>query len=215
MRFEKGVRPERGGRERLVPPENDPMHYDSRRFEGMRYDSDLKRHEYAECVFERCQFTEMALRDVVFSNCLFADCTFRAVDMSGLRMQNTSLQGCSCIGIDWSDVRRTGRLFPLFKTIRGCTLKFNNFFKMKMPKLSLADSSLLDCAFMECDLSEGVFGNVDFQDTTFQDCDLGKADFRSARNYRINTAANRVRKARFSLPEAVGLLANLDVIIEL
>lgn len=190
------------------------MEHDSKRFEGMRYDSDIESNEYAECLFEQCQFMDMALRNVVFSNCVFTGCTFRNVDMSGLRMQNASFQDCAFIGIDWSEVRRTGKLFPLFKEIGGCTLKFNNFFKMKIPKISIVDSSLLDCAFMECELAGSVFRNVDFQDTTFQDCDLSKADFREARNYKINTTSNRVRKARFSLPEVVGLLDNLDVIIE-
>lgn len=190
------------------------MEHDSRRFEGVQYDSDIRLHEFSECAFERCQFMEMALRDVVFSNCIFDACTFRNVDMSGLRMQNSAFQACACIAIDWSEVRRTGKLFPLFKEIRGCTLKFNTFFKMKIPKIPIADSSLLDCAFMECDLSGGVFRNVDFRDSTFQDCDLSKADFREARNYRINTTSNRVSKARFSLPEVVGLLDNLDVIIQ-
>lgn len=191
------------------------MEDDGKRFEGVRYDSDIKSREYSECVFERCHFAEMALRDVVFSNCVFDGCAFRNVDASGLRMQNASFRACACIGIDWSEVRRTGRLFPLFKEIRGCTLRFNSFFKMKIPKMSVVDSSLFDCAFMECNLSGSVFRNVDFRDTTFQDCDLSKSDFRDARNYRINTTSNRVDKARFSLPEAVGLLDNLGVIIEL
>ncbi len=190
------------------------MEYDSKRFEGVRYNSDLKTHSYSECVFDHCQFLDCALVDVVFINCIFCDCTFRNVDISGLRMQNMSLQDCACIGIDWSEVRRTGKLFPLFKEIRGSTLKFNNFFKMKMPKLSITTTSLLDCAFMECDLSGSAFLHVDFQDSTFQDCDLSKTDFREARNYRINTTSNRVAKARFSLPEVVGLLHNLNVIIE-
>ena len=190
------------------------MEYDGKRFERVRYDADVKLHIYSECVFARCHFEDIALKDIVFSNCRFESCTFRNVDVSGLRMQNMALFECACIGIDWSEARRTGKLFPFFKEIRACTLKFNNFFRMKIAKLSVEDSSLLDCAFMECDLSGSVFRNVDFQDTTFQECDLAKADFREARNYRINTTSNRVRKARFSLPEVVGLLDNLDVIIE-
>ncbi|MCC8181341.1 MAG: pentapeptide repeat-containing protein [Planctomycetes bacterium] len=190
------------------------MEFDEKRFAGERYDADLTSRQYSSCLFNNCQFVDMALQDVVFSNCEFTDCTFRNVNVSGLSMQNSIFHACACIGIDWSEVRRAGKLFPLFKEFRGCTLKFNNFFKMKLPKTVIIDSSLLDCGFMECDLSSSVFRNVDFQDTTFQDCDLSKADFREARNYRINTFANRVGKAKFSLPEVIGLLDNLGVIIE-
>ncbi len=185
--------------------------FDRARFEGETYDADIRLREYSECRFERCRFDGMALTDVVFMNCAFVDFTFRNVDVVGLRMQNTELLSSACVGIDWSEVRALGRLFPLFKEIRGCTLKFNNFFKMKLPKFPVVESQLLDCAFMECNLS---FRRVDFLKTTFQDCDLSKADFREARNYRINTSSNRVAKARFSLPEVVGLLDNLNIIID-
>ena len=188
--------------------------FEGARFEGETYDADIRLREYSECRFERCRFDGMALTDVVFMNCAFVDCTFRNVDVVGLRMQNTELLSSACVGIDWSEVRALGRLFPLFREIRGCTLKLNNFFKMKLPKFPVVESQLLDCAFMECNLSESVFRRVDFLNTTFQDCDLSKADFREARNYRINTSSNRVAKARFSLPEVVGLLDNLNIIIE-
>ncbi len=183
-------------------------------FEGIHFAADIIRREYSECRFERCRFDGIALRDVVFSNCEFLECMFRNVDVAGLRMQNAVLLSTACVGIDWSEVRALGRLFPLFKEIKGCTLKFNNFFKMKLPRLSIAESQILDCAFMECLLSESVFRQVDFLNTSFQDCDLSKADFREARNYRINTSSNKMAKARFSLPEVVGLLDNLNIIIE-
>ncbi len=183
-------------------------------FEGLRFAEDLVRREYSECRFEGCRFDGMALRDVVFSNCEFRECTFRNVDVAGLRMQNAVLLSTACVGIDWSEVRALGRLFPLFREIRGCTLKLNNFFKMKLPKFPIAESQVLDCAFMECVLSESVFRQVDFLNTSFQDCDLSKADFREARNYRINTSSNKLAKARFTLPEVVGLLDNLNIIIE-
>ncbi len=183
-------------------------------FESLHCAEDILRRSYSECTFTECKFTDMALRDVVFSNCVFEGCAFHTVDVSGLRMQNTSLLSTACVGIDWSEVRALGRLFPLFGTLRGSTFKLNNFFKMKLPKLAVADSSFLDCAFMESDLSGSVFRNVDFQSTTFQECNLSKADFREARNYRINTTVNKVSKAKFSLPEVVGLLDSLNVIIE-
>ncbi|MCD7895996.1 MAG: pentapeptide repeat-containing protein [Planctomycetaceae bacterium] len=190
------------------------MDYDGAHFAGMHIDADIHGLTYADCHFENCQFGNMALKDVVFTNCVFSDCVFKNVDVSLLRMQNTVFHTVACIGIDWSEIGRSGKLFPLFKEIRGCTLKFNSFYKNKLPKMPIVDSALLDCAFIECDLSGSVFRNSDFLNTTFQDCDLSKADFRQAKHYRINTASNRLQKARFSLPEVLGLLDNLDILIE-
>ncbi|MCC8166074.1 MAG: pentapeptide repeat-containing protein [Planctomycetes bacterium] len=180
----------------------------------MRYDADIRKATYVECRFENCHFDTMALVDVVLTNCVFSDCVFRNVDVSGLRLQNTVFHTVACIGIDWSEVGHTGKLFPLFKEISGCTLKFNSFYKTKLSKTPIVGSALLDCAFIGCDLTGCVFRESDFLNTNFQDCDLSNADFRQARNYRINTASNRLRKARFSVPEVFGLLDNLDIVIE-
>ncbi len=110
--------------------------FDGAAFEGIHFASDIVRREYAECRFEQCRFDGMAFRDVAFSNCEFVECTFRNADVAGLRMQNTVLLSTACVGIDWSEVR-AGKLFPLFKEIKGCTLKFNAFFRMKLRRLSV------------------------------------------------------------------------------
>lgn len=185
-----------------------------RRFVEMHYDTDIKAREYSECIFEHCIFAGIVLIDVVFDNCAFVNCTFRDVNLAGLRMQNATFRDTAFINIDWSEIRYASKLFPLVKEISKCILKYNNFSKMKLLKLPLVDSSLIDCAFLECDLSGSVFKNVDLQDTSFQECNLSKADFREARNYRINPESNRMHKAKFSLPEVVGLLTDLDISIE-
>jgi uncharacterized protein YjbI with pentapeptide repeats len=197
-----------------VTEETGVKEHEGKQFESIQFTEDIRMQEYTDCRFAHCRFADIALTDVVFRNCEFEDCTFRNVDVSGLRMQNTVLLSSACVGMDWSEVRALGRLFPLFREIRNSTLKLNNFFKMKLPKLHIAESQLLDCAFMECTLTESTFHKVDFQNTTFQDCDLSKSDFREAKNYKLNTESNRVAKAKFSLPEVVGLLDNLNVIIE-
>ena len=183
-------------------------------FVGKEYDADIRKQEFLECVFEQCVFAGVALIDVVFNNCTFVGCTFRDANMAGLRMQNATFRDTAFINIDWSEIRCASKLFPLIKEINTCILKYNNFFKMKLPKLAFVDCSLIDCAFQECDLPGSVFKNVDLQDTSFQNCNLSRADFREARNYRINTESNRMYKAKFSLPEVVGLLAGLDIVIE-
>jgi uncharacterized protein YjbI with pentapeptide repeats len=187
---------------------------DGGEIDGLVFEDDVRGRRYSECTFVRCRFQGMALVDVVLSNCVFVDCAFRNVDVAGLRMQNTAFRSVVCVGIDWSEVRALGKLFPLFKEISGCVLQFNTFFKMKLSKLLFSDSKILDCSFMEANLAGSVFRGVDFLNSTFQDCDLTACDFREARNYRINTAANSMAGARFSLPEVVGLLDNLGVIIE-
>jgi hypothetical protein len=43
---------------------------------------------------------------------------------------------------------------------------------------------------------------------------LTKADFRKAFNYGIDFKFNNLKKAKFSLPEAIALLTSLDIILD-
>jgi uncharacterized protein YjbI with pentapeptide repeats len=57
------------------------------------------------------------------------------------------------------------------------------------------------------------FSGVDLAGTLFQNCDLCGADFSSAVQYEIDPRANKLRKAKFSFPEAAGLLHTFDIVI--
>ena len=74
----------------------------------------------------------------------------------------------------------------------------------------------LDCRLSECYFNHTQLKNADFSGsslngTRFHDCDLSEADFTKASEYFIDPAANKIRKAKFSLPEAIGLLKGLEI----
>jgi hypothetical protein len=48
----------------------------------------------------------------------------------------------------------------------------------------------------------------------FVDCDLSGADLRKARAYRIDVRRNAVAGLRVRMPEAIGLLHGLDVVVD-
>ena len=57
------------------------------------------------------------------------------------------------------------------------------------------------------------FEDVDLSGTIFHGCDLSKADFSKAIRYDIDPQANKIKKAKFSLPEAAALLRGFDITI--
>ncbi|MFA5594777.1 MAG: pentapeptide repeat-containing protein [Trueperaceae bacterium] len=69
-------------------------------------------------------------------------------------------------------------------------------------------------AFERCNLSGVAFDGSDLQGCRFEECDLTSADLRSARNYLISPLSNKIAGMRVSLPEALGLLAAVDVVVE-
>ena len=56
---------------------------------------------------------------------------------------------------------------------------------------------------MECDLDKAIFDRAN----------LEKADFSTSRNYTINPEINRLKKTKFSMPDVVGLLSHLDIVL--
>ncbi len=55
------------------------------------------------------------------------------------------------------------------------------------------------------------FSGTDLAGSLFNATDLSGADLSAARNYAISPAANRLKGAKFSLPEAMALLYCLDI----
>ena len=67
--------------------------------------------------------------------------------------------------------------------------------------------------FREADLSSSDMRHTDFSEAIFASTNLSRANFSHSYNYLIDAQINKVKEARFTMPEAVGLLSGLDVII--
>ena len=80
-----------------------------------------------------------------------------------------------------------------------------------MKNATFNGSKLKECYFTNTCLNGADFGSVDLSGTLFHNCDLCKADFSSAINYTIDPQTNKIKKAKFSLPEAMGLLRSFEI----
>ena len=72
------------------------------------------------------------------------------------------------------------------ETIEGKTIRSENFSKKNLEKHS-------------------------FTGCVFHNCDLGSTDFSSSTQYDIDPRTNKITKAKFSFPEAAGLLRAFDI----
>ena len=96
----------------------------------------------------------------------------------------------------------------------SCLLKLSVFNKLIIKNTRFTDCNLQEADFTGTDLTGSVFTNCDLMRATFEHTIIEKADFRSAFNFSINPETNRIRKARFSLPEVTGLLDVYGIEIE-
>ncbi len=76
------------------------------------------------------------------------------------------------------------------------------------------NSILHEVDLAEADPSNAVFDNCDLKGVLFESTNIEYADFRTACNYSINPAANKIKKAKFSMPGIMGLLDKYDIVFE-
>ena len=59
-----------------------------------------------------------------------------------------------------------------------------------------------------------IFANCDLLDASFENSNLEKADLRNFYNYSIDPEKNKLKSAKFLLPDVIGLLDKYDIEID-
>lgn len=159
-------------------------------FRGYQFDvNDLNKAKFIECKFIECNL----------SNCLTSFSTFRDV----------CFEDCKMIGINWSDSQTVTHV-----VFRKCLLDYNIFHNMKIVTTVFYDCSLREADFSQSRLVGAEFNKSELLNVNFSGCDLSKADFRQSKNFFIDPAYTNIKKAIFSMPEAMNLLIALDVVVK-
>jgi uncharacterized protein YjbI with pentapeptide repeats len=96
----------------------------------------------------------------------------------------------------------------------NCVLNISSFYQMKIKKTKFINTSLQEVDFTNTDLNSSLFDKCDLAGAVFHNTILEKADFKTAYNYSIDPAANKIKKARFSLPAVIGLLNSYDIEVD-
>lgn len=170
----------------------------------------LSNVDFRGCAFENCSFV-----GTLFETCRFEDCTFNSCDLSIAKFNNTAFidvqfDNSKLVGIDWTN---TNKLFMKFNFSK-CKIDGSTFYRLDLTGIKITDCTAKDADFAEANLSKAKLNSTDFSSTIFEGTNLSKADFSNAKNYNINLTRNYVKKATFTLPEAVSLLNNFDIVVK-
>ena len=169
----------------------------------------IKSRHFEDCGFSSCIFVDCRFEKCRFINCRFNGCVLSAVTPLDSRFIDVTFSKSKAIAIDWTKAQRVQGL-----AFDGCQIDYSNFRLLRIPKIKMANCEAREVEFIETDLSGGDFRNTDFKGSRFIRADLSEADFRGAKNYFIDVKSTALKKARFSLPEALVLLDSLDIVIE-
>lgn len=184
---------------------------EDRLFEGMDFrDTPLEAGVHDGCRFVRCVLAGADLSSCTFRACEFrgCDCSLAVVEQAGF--QDTAFIGCRLQGVQFARCRRVMLSF----SFEECMLRMASFSGLKIRGTRFERSLLEEVDFSGADLRGASFGECDLTRSTFFRTNLEHADFRTARNYAFSPEANRLRGARFSMPEVTGLLEGYGLEIE-
>lgn len=165
--------------------------------------------EFEDCLFQNIDFKEFDLSHTRFIDCVFKSCDLSNVQIRNARFLSPRFENCKLIGLDWPQL--DDFLNPHFD---ACMMSFSNFTGLKLKKTSIKNCILHDADFLQSDFSESIFSGSDLLNARFEETNISKSNFMGAINYQINPITNRVKGAKFSLSEAIGLLTGFDIIIE-
>lgn len=166
--------------------------------------------EFENCSFTQCDFSNRLFTASVFIDCIFANCNLTMVKLTDCLLNGILFKNCKVLGVNFSDCVD----MPFDVKFEGCILDYCLFVRKKMLKTAFIDSSLRNADFSECDLTKSVFANADLMNVVFNRTILKEADFLTAKNFIIDPELNLIKKAKFSIYGAVGLLNKYDIVIE-
>lgn len=186
------------------------IEYLHKTFENIDYqDTTIAGKEFANCTFIGCKLGKTTFEDCFFEDCEFLDCDLYMLGVKASSFSNVTFKSCRMLAIEWH--KASG---PLHIAFYGCAISYSTFLKQNLKKCILIDCVAKEMVCIETNLEEVDFRNTDLEGTLFQEANLKKANFEGAKNYVINLENNNVKKAIFSMPEAIGLLTNYDIIVK-
>lgn len=167
----------------------------------------LPKGEYENCVFDGCVFQNSDLRGFVFIDCEFRNCDLSMAKITDTAFREVAFMGCKLLGLHFESCNK----FLLSMSFDDCQLNLLSFYKLSLKGTKFRNCNLREVDFAEADLTSATFSNCDLTGATFDHTTLEKADLRTSTHYTIDPEKNRIRKARFSLPEVIGLLSGYDI----
>jgi len=183
-------------------------YFENQTFESINFNQKaLPRGEYENCQFLNCDFSEHNFSDYTFADCDFNGCNLSLAKLSKTAFRDVRFTACKMLGLHFEQCNGFGLAF----SFSDCVLNDSSFYQTKIKKSVFRNCQLHAADFTETDISENVFDNCDLQHATFDNTNLEKADLRTAFNYHIDPEMNRIKKAKFSLPEVIGLLGKYDI----
>jgi uncharacterized protein YjbI with pentapeptide repeats len=168
---------------------------------------------FLDIFFIDCSFVETTFKKCRFVNCEFKRCDLSLSKIPGSIFINTFFDESKTIGVNWAQADWTTRDLGRPIKFNNSALNHSTLIGLQLNGIQILNCQAVNVDFREADLSKADFSGSDLSESLFIHTNLSEADLSRARNYLIDPGLNELKKAKFSLPEAMSLLYNMDIIL--
>jgi len=181
---------------------------ENKKFEKQNYSHiALAKGEYDNCTFMNCVFSNSDLSNVSFTECEFQDCDLSNANLKHTVFNDVVFSNCKLLGLLFNNC--SDFLFSV--EFNESNLSLASFYQMKIKGTTFNSCVLQQVDFTEADLTNSIFNNCDFKSAIIERTNLEKTNFKSSFNYVIDPEINKIKKAKFSMPEVLGLLRKYNI----
>lgn len=172
----------------------------------LQFSSDL---ELEGCEFTGISFGDYNLKSVSFVECKFISCNFANQNLTNVTFRECSFETCNLVGVNWCVCKRLDAL-----RFVESKLNLSSFQDLKLKYLEVTRCQVREADFSGADLTHSNFQESMLSGTNFSNANLENADFRNAREYLFDIRKNKIRGAKFSVPDVLHLITALGVEVE-
>lgn len=186
--------------------------YTDEKFEGLFLrEKTFDAKTFQGCVFRNCDLTKAVLRFCKFTDCRFESCNLSLVKPQASVFSGTSFKDSKLVGVNWTEAHWPRIRLACPVEFTSCLLNDSVFLGLSLRGTRLTRCQAKGSDFREADLAKADLTHTDLSGAIFGGTNLEGADLNQARNYAIRPAENKLKGAKFSLPEAMALLYCLDI----
>ncbi|NVK52651.1 MAG: pentapeptide repeat-containing protein [Flavobacteriaceae bacterium] len=174
------------------------------------FETGIQKGEYDRCTFINCNFENVHASNIEFVECEFVNCNFSNANVKATAFKEVLFDHCKMIGIKFFECDS----FLLQFKFTNCQLDFSSFYQLKIPNTHFTNCNLEEVDFTETQLQQAVFDSCNLNKAIFDNTTIERADLRTATNIQINPENNKLKGAKFSKNNIVGLLYKYQISIE-
>lgn len=183
-------------------------YFDGETFSKIDYSlNNINKGEYDNCIFENCNFEGVHASNIQFLECQFINCNFSNTIVKTMSFKEVLFDNCKMIGVKFTECDP----FLLQLKFNSCQLDYSSFYQLNIPTTNFINCSLKEVDFTEANMQQVIFESCNLQGAIFSETNIEQADFTTASQFTIDLENNKIKKAKFSKNNIIGLLQKYQI----